>query len=319
MSLKLKITLLSFILLAGLLIVRLGFILKRSINNSTTISAITSPDDQGSGTDKGFLSSPLNKDSDGDGMPDRDEIIFGTDPNNKDTDGDGYIDGEELASGHDPLDPSSDDSSDSGSISLLSSSPNLTDRLFNLGVANLLNDSGNLDPSRISTKKFADIMASINAEATLYFASAPPKDYEIKITDNNGPETVKRYLDAITPVLEGAFLRPPSSDTGLASGSITDEISAVYTRSYLSLRALEVPSSWKDIHKRLLFSFSQLSNYFGAVSDQAINNDPVRATFALDQIQETFLSFNALSTEIANLSKSQNIYPRKSFLNFFGL
>ncbi len=45
------------------------------------------------------------KDSDGDGLTDREERRLGTDPFNPDTDGDGYTDGEEVHFGSDPLDP----------------------------------------------------------------------------------------------------------------------------------------------------------------------------------------------------------------------
>jgi len=41
-------------------------------------------------------------DSDGDGVPDADEILFGTDPLNADTDGDGLSDGMEIRTGTDP-------------------------------------------------------------------------------------------------------------------------------------------------------------------------------------------------------------------------
>jgi hypothetical protein len=47
------------------------------------------------------------KDTDGDGMPDSVEAIYGTDSNNSDTDGDGYSDGAEVRTGHDPLNPNS--------------------------------------------------------------------------------------------------------------------------------------------------------------------------------------------------------------------
>ena len=42
-------------------------------------------------------------DSDGDGLSDEEEAIYGTDPHNPDTDGDGYTDGEEVKAGFDPL------------------------------------------------------------------------------------------------------------------------------------------------------------------------------------------------------------------------
>ena len=44
-------------------------------------------------------------DTDGDGLPDYIETIYGSDPNNPDTDGDGYTDGEEVDGGYDPVIP----------------------------------------------------------------------------------------------------------------------------------------------------------------------------------------------------------------------
>jgi hypothetical protein len=42
-------------------------------------------------------------DSDNDGIPDSEEIAYGTDPNDTDSDNDGMTDGEEIAYGTDPL------------------------------------------------------------------------------------------------------------------------------------------------------------------------------------------------------------------------
>ncbi len=47
----------------------------------------------------------LNLDSDGDGLTDVEEKIWGTDPNYPDSDNDGYLDGEEVQNGYNPLGP----------------------------------------------------------------------------------------------------------------------------------------------------------------------------------------------------------------------
>lgn len=46
------------------------------------------------------------KDTDGDGLPDNEELRLGTDPVTPDSDGDGFLDGSEIALGFDPLNPS---------------------------------------------------------------------------------------------------------------------------------------------------------------------------------------------------------------------
>lgn len=55
---------------------------------------------------------PLRADSDGDGLSDMREFALGTDPMSPDTDGDGLLDGWEAAHGLDPLVPSGDDGAD---------------------------------------------------------------------------------------------------------------------------------------------------------------------------------------------------------------
>ncbi|MFH0856868.1 MAG: sulfatase-like hydrolase/transferase [bacterium] len=46
---------------------------------------------------------PRGHDTDNDGLPDEEEIKFGTDINNPDTDGDGYLDGGEVIRGYNPM------------------------------------------------------------------------------------------------------------------------------------------------------------------------------------------------------------------------
>ena len=53
-------------------------------------------------------SNPLDDDTDGDGLPDADEVVRGTDPRLEDTNGDGVNDGDQVAGGQDPLDPDMD-------------------------------------------------------------------------------------------------------------------------------------------------------------------------------------------------------------------
>jgi hypothetical protein len=54
----------------------------------------------------------LKVDSDGDGLPDHEELRIGSDPFSADTDQDGYLDGDEVVNGYDPLTPSTKDGID---------------------------------------------------------------------------------------------------------------------------------------------------------------------------------------------------------------
>ncbi len=54
--------------------------------------------------EKKYGTNPLNSDTDGDGLLDKDEIfLYKTKPLNSDTEGDGYLDGYEVDRGENPL------------------------------------------------------------------------------------------------------------------------------------------------------------------------------------------------------------------------
>lgn len=55
-------------------------------------------------------------DTDGDGLTDAEEVLYGTDPTNPDTDGDGVNDGDEIAAGTDPTVPDARDSDGDGLV-----------------------------------------------------------------------------------------------------------------------------------------------------------------------------------------------------------
>lgn len=87
-------------------------------------------------------------DTDGDGLTDVQEILYGTNPNNPDTDGDGVNDGAEVAAGTDPLVPNYVDSDRDGiadnndiCVNSILSSTVVIDGV-NSGVANRLDATG---------------------------------------------------------------------------------------------------------------------------------------------------------------------------------
>jgi len=99
-----KIILGSCIIIAAFLVVRVGSVVKFNVKLSNATADISSS----YVTNNGDFT-PVNQmtlDSDNDGLPDRVEIIYGTNPYNADSDGDGSTDGAEVATGHNPLDSS---------------------------------------------------------------------------------------------------------------------------------------------------------------------------------------------------------------------
>lgn len=308
---KLKIIFVSLVVIAGVILVRVGLAFHKSTGNARQTANITQATNQNDTTSNVLL----NKDSDGDGLSDRDEIIYGTDPFNKDTDGDGYLDGEEIATGYDPLDPESNPKSKKKALFPLSPTANLTDRLLSLSFAATIDDTGHPNPNKVTNKQYADIVQSINNEAAISLFVPPLGDSDIKIVQENSPASTKKYLDSASATIEEALF---SASGGIAVGinDITNSnsiYSNYYLNAYNSLKSIEVPSSWKEVHKAALLHLSQLATDFKSM--QNLEEDPVKASFALNQIQETFLQLQNLLTQAAKLARSQNISTQNSIID----
>lgn len=294
MSKKLKVTLGALLLIAGFLVVRVGLYFKNSVKTANSIKAPTVLSAQ--------IEDPFNQDSDEDGISDRDEIIYGLDAYEKDTDGDGYLDGEEIASGHDPSDPFANSKSGNAGISLISRTANLTDRLLNLTAASIINDSGEIDPTQVTEKTYADILESIDNEGALSLYLSPPSDSDMKIINDNSEEAVKKYLKSISFIIEGGIVSSQGINE-IATPNSTYHL--YYENAYYSLRVIEVPSSWKEIHRAATLTFAQLANSFKIMRN--LEEDPVRASLALNQVQSSFFSLINMLNSIVQLAIKQNI------------
>ncbi|MEK7154319.1 MAG: thrombospondin type 3 repeat-containing protein [Patescibacteria group bacterium] len=294
MSTKLKIILGTLLIVAAFLVIRVGSSFYKSAKTAALISqTIVTP-----APEENFLT----KDSDGDGISDRDEIIYGLDAYNKDTDGDGYLDGEEVASGYDPSDPFSNSKSGKTGISLVSPTANLTDRLLNLTIASIINNSGELDPTQVNEKQYADILEAVNNEGALSVYLPPPSDSDMKIINDNSKEAVEKYIKSISFIVEGGVFSSEGINE-IATPNSTYYL--YYENTYYSLKVIEVPSSWKEIHRTTILTFAQLANSFKIMRN--LEEDPMRASFALNQVQSSFLSLANILNSITQLAIKQNV------------
>ena len=149
-----------------------------------------------------------NSDSDGDGLKDWEENIYGTDPHNADSDGDGTKDGDEIAQGRDPLKKGPSDmltqkTTATQSFPTDSTETNLTKKITEIFTQDYLiklmqnpNEQQNLDD-------IIDKMAQVALRQTP--ATTPPlTSRNILVSNDNTPDGVKIYLEQ--------FLAIPNQD-----------------------------------------------------------------------------------------------------------
>jgi len=133
----------------------------------------------------------LNRDSDGDGLRDWEEVVHRTDPNAPDTDKDGTLDGEEIKQGRDPLKPGPDDlPTPITATTTAYASENLTELLsqklgVNFILPRLQDSSYPLDPVSISEYLVSDTVPSLPRKIS-YFS-----EKDIKTT----PDTSEKAFD----------------------------------------------------------------------------------------------------------------------------
>jgi len=315
MSSRLKLILGGLMLVAGFLVVRVGAVLTDSLKINKSTANISGAVSNNGDFDTG---DPIKKDSDHDGLPDREEIIYGADPFNPDTDGDGYKDGEEIAAGTDPLSPNDSPKTraagGSKSLSLISPTANLTDRVLNMGLASMINDSGNLDPSQMNNKKFADVLTSINEEAIMYLSPPPITDNNILISEDNSPEAVKKYVDTLSSIVEEGMFNPGLTET--SADVFETSFVNYYENKYNALKLIQVPSSWKEMHKTTLTNLKIIANCVTALTSNAIDADPVKASYALNFTQSSLLALVNVLSSMTELAIKQKI-PVDSIMQMF--
>lgn len=308
--------------MAGFLLTRVGILLHDKASSYTTaniLGATNNGSQQGAtSTQQSSAEKALVQDGDQDGLPDREEIIYGTNPLNKDTDGDGFIDGEEILSGHDPLDINENPKTGPGT-NPKSSAANFTDRLSDLAVANMVNNQGYIQPSNLNKEILADVVESAEKEMASYFYVPQMQDADIKISQDNSPENTQRYINTIAPIIEQNTLNVDANIAKSIStaGGITAEDYSGYRSSFELLRSTEVPSSWKEVHKQAMTMLLSMSRAYSAMEGDTVETDPLKAAAALNQIQGIAAQMPVLLSQISRLSKSQNIEIDDVILKIF--
>lgn len=249
-------------------------------------------------------------DTDGDGLKDWQELLWGSDKNNKDTDKDGVNDSKEIEDGRDPAIAGPDDSLEKTrgisassvtafSKSVTSDPDNISQTVSKDLFAKFmsLQMSDNLN-SETQEKVVADVIANIDP------GSIPPRYSltDIKVVSQN-EVTLRTYGNQVAEALfdlQKSITPQSTNKQGLASYSATIE----------GLKNLSVPNSLGLSHLQLLNNFN--ASYQMLILLAEYEKDPVKGLIALKSLQTNNENALELFKTIALEFKNNDIIFDKS-------
>lgn len=281
-------------------------------------------------------------DSDNDGLRDWEEELYHTDPLNPDTDGDGYLDGEEVDSGHNPLVKAPGDKLSFYPLPL-GKRYNVTEKIFNDEALNELftsylsqkaeylqnhpeitNPQEFLDFTKDSTieeivkrslgQSYASLMGENNENASEIpeIFNIKITDEQIKISEDNSKEAIKLYFSRITDWLNSdIFFFQEKSLQAIVEALQNNDFSKIDKLIQLNdswintTKEVTVPSSWKEIHKEGLRIIILTRNVFISIRD--IKNDPLKAYYAVYELEPLTNDWNELIQSAIDLTEKQEI------------
>ena len=274
-------------------------------------------------------------------MKDWEEDLYKTDKLNPDTDNDNYLDGEEINSGHNPLIKSPGDETLFYPLPL-GDKYDITNKILNSEFIGAILESyvaqkneyvsdheisspGDyneiIDKSTMKImfeRAIADGYPALTQSASKILETMPEifdiqiTDKDINISDNNSKENINTYITQASSILKAKtfFLQQQTFSAVTAAFkegdfSKIDTIISSNADKVEILKAMSVPSSWKEVHKQGLRLILVIRNIFISFRDLA--DDPLKAYVALDKFEKFPDQWNRFLENVINLAKQQNI------------
>lgn len=255
----------------------------------------------------------LNQDSDGDGLKDWEEEIYGTDPRKADTDGDKTPDGEEIKLGRDPLKPGPNDKIPGPAAEKKETSAksenNLTQKIidkFNekFILPRLEDPSALIDNTRLSREVLKDLPADILSSD--YFT-----EKDITILKSDSPENFIDYLGGFNAAVSDSFgnLDRPEimifsealQAEDLSRLSILDIYLSAYKTALAKLKNLPVPPAFASLH--LAYLNATRRQQAAVEKMRRAESDVIRGTYGA---QEYIAANNEVAAIEQKLQKTLN-------------
>ena len=243
----------------------------------------------------GFLAAyqDANRDSDGDGLKDWEEILWKTDANKADTDGDGTSDADEIKNGRDPILAGPNDKlkkPEEIGKQATTTPRTLTDKIAREFASNYLTAAGSSEGSidMFQQKAISEsLIESLSRDALLYkdsFSSA-----NVRVEQSSSSDGIKIYLNRAGDFLNKTFANLQKPEIEIVNEILAAEryedlkklvaYVAAYQKTVEFLKQENVPASYASLHLELMniMQNTAAADSFMMVTDK----DPARGLAGL--------------------------------------
>jgi hypothetical protein len=249
------------------------------------------------------------KDTDGDGLKDWEENLWGTDPTKSDTDGDGISDIDEVANLIALKNKEETDTTDGagdGNDNEWQSDGTLTEKSSLLALE-VYTDKDTIDDSDIDVissfiKPDIDKLTQIPNNYTLNDMNTSPDNSPARLAayGNTIIDTVVKYTSK-NKVDELAIIEKAMGSGDSASLEDLDSVLDLYRQALQDLETTEVPSSIATYHLSLLNETWKAMHYLEGA--KKVISDPVAGTISIEKYVETW---RAMNNDFAFINTSLN-------------
>lgn len=286
--------------------------------------SIEHPDAAQASAESGLLEAVATKDSDGDGLPDWQESLYGTDPHKTDSLGLGMTDGQAVAKGLIvpkavtalPGISSAPVSYDANGLPPASAGGTLTaaftQNFINLYLAARQANGGN----DLTDAQIQSVAAQSIQSLGMLAAAAPDykKVSDIRV-DGSGGDAMRAYaVDAQNIIAtnrsgtsknEVSYLKDAVEKGDTAALSSLSAIAKSYRTTAVGFAQLSAPVELGGIHLRLINSLMRLSEVINDMS--RVNDDPLATIIALEQYPNVVQSFWSAMDDVGKAYRNAGV------------
>lgn len=249
-----------------------------------------------------ILSDLVNRDTDGDGILDWEESLWGTDPSKKDTNDDGILDNIEIAKIKSEEDAGGEINEDSQEIEALTETDKFSRELFSTIAA--LSQNGPLDQATID--KLSNSLAEQIKNPPIQKIFSPS---ELKVINDDSVQAVKNYDNAlrnlyekyppgrtVIDVLQDFIMDEENVD--ITALSELDPINTQVQGIIADLVKINVPESLAFLHLDIINILQRLSENISDI--QLFDTDVVVALGAISQYEANTDLLEEITTNLSN-------------------